>query len=289
MSFNAIQSALEGFRVTQREPRAILLWSLLHTFPLIFVLIFAGPQMVQVVSLMVQMRETDPSTMDWQAIGQANATLSLWTAPTALALSAMIKAAAARAVLTPDDNRFGYLRLGMDEVRVFGVNVVMALMFGALAGVVFLLPLSAAATPILALPALLAMMGGVVVLVWLALRLSLAVPLTVAEKRFAPFASFPLTKGRLRPLMGMAVLAGVMALLVSLLGAMVAAPLTSLTGGLESLAGADTADMGKLLLSLWPAMTSWVVISAVLAAARAAILETPFTRAYLNIKALGPK
>ena len=126
--------------------------------------------------------------------------------------------------------------------------------------------------PFLILPAVLAGLGGAAVAVWLAVRLSLVAPMTFAEQKIAIKESWAMTKGRFWPLLGMAVLAGVMSMLVGLLGSIVIAPLNLIFGGLESLAGAETTNIATLLVKFWPALLVWGVVNALLSAAQAAII-----------------
>ncbi len=131
---------------------------------------------------------------------------------------------------------------------------------------------------------MLAGLGGAAVAVWLAVRLSLVAPMTFAEQKIAIKESWAMTKGRFWPLLGMAVLAGVMSMLVGLLGSIVIAPLNLIFGGLESLAGAETTNVATLVVKFWPALLVWGVVNALLSAAQAAIIYAPFSAVYLGIK-----
>ena len=138
--------------------------------------------------------------------------------------------------------------------------------------------------PFLILPAVLAGLATAAVTIWLAVRLSLAVPITFAEQKIAIKQSWAMTKGRFWPLLGMAVLAGVMSMLVALLGSIVAAPLNLMFGGLDRLAGAETANVAVLLARFWPGLLVWAVVNAILSSAQAAIVYAPFSAAYVSIK-----
>src|SRR5690606_39135100 len=91
-------------------------------------------------------------------------------------------------------------------------------------------------------------------------------------------------KGRFWPLLGMAILAGVMSILVGLLGSIIIAPLNMIFGGLNSLIGAETTNVVALLARFWPALLIWGVVNALLSAAQAAIIYAPFSAAYLGLK-----
>ena len=121
-------------------------------------------------------------------------------------------AAACRAVLRPNDSTFGYLRVGSDEFRLLITTLVIAVIFlvvgvvtfiiggivmavtsgGALRGMQPGTPPPAAALGMLAVGSL----PGVLVMVFLAVKLSLAGPQTVGQRAIEVFGSWTLTKGR---------------------------------------------------------------------------------------------
>ncbi|MNI13882.1 hypothetical protein D3C77_392070 [compost metagenome] len=291
MSFNATESAFEGFRLARRAPWAILAWALAY---MVFFAVFfavAGSSLIHIVTLAEQVEQSaEPSMSDLATLGQAYGALMVFVLPVSLLFGAVLTTAVARAVIRPEARRFGYMRLGKDEVRVLAVTLVVGLiMLGvlfagmALAGVFGGMAASMSA-PFLILPAVLAGLATAAVTIWLAVRLSLAVPITFAEQKIAIKQSWTMTKGRFWPLLGMAVLAGVMSMLVALLGSIVAAPLNLMFGGLDRLAGAETANMAVLLMQFWPGLLVWAVVNAILSSAQAAIVYAPFSAAYLGIK-----
>ena len=122
--------------------------------------------------------------------------------------------------------------------------------------------------------------------VWMAVRLSLAVPVTMAEKRIAPFASFGVTKGHFWPLLGMAVIAFIMSILVSILGTIIALPITLATGGLEQLATMDGQSTAQILQAAGPGLLAWGVVNAIFSALQLAVIYAPFSAAYRDLKGL---
>lgn len=291
MSFNATESALEGFRLARRAPLAILTWALAY---LVFFIVFfalAGSSLIHIVTLAEQVQgSAEPSISDLMALGQAYGSLMIFALPMSLLFGAVLATAIARAVIRPAERRFGYLRLGKDELRVLLVTLAVGLiMFGVTfvgMGVVGVLAGLAAGmgAPVLILPAMLAGLAVAAVAIWLAVRFSLAVPITFAEQKIAIKESWAMSKGRFWPLLGMAVMAGVMSMLVALLGSIVAAPLNLMFGGLDRLAGAETANVAVLLTRFWPGLLIWAVVNALLSSAQAAIIYAPFSAAYLGIK-----
>ena len=160
----------------------------------------------------------------------------LWLIPLQLVVTSMLTAAITRSVVRPAESSFGYLRLGMDEVRVFLVVLVLTLLLYVVY-IACILGVAIAATMagmigegwawLLVVAAVLA---TIALMVWLAVRWSLAVPITVAEKRMAFFDSFALTRGRFWGLLGMAIIAIVMVIVIFLLTMLVTAPINMMAG-----------------------------------------------------------
>nr|WP_313632580.1 glycerophosphoryl diester phosphodiesterase membrane domain-containing protein [Brevundimonas naejangsanensis] len=291
MSFNATESAFEGFRLARRAPLAILAWAGAYVAFFAVFFIVAGGSLVNIISLAEQVEQNpSPSMSDLTMLGQAYGAMMGLALPLSLLFSAVLAAAVARSVIRPQDKRFGYLRLGRDELRVLGATLLVAVLMFALtmggALVVGVLAGMAAGTGAswLLIPAVLGGLAIVAVAIWLAVRLSLVVPVTFAEQKIAIKESWTMTKGRFWPLLGMAILAGIMSILVGLLGSIVIAPLNLIFGGLNSLIGAETTNVVALVARFWPALLIWGVVNALLSAAQAAIIYAPFSSAYLGLK-----
>lgn len=290
MSFNPTDAAFEGFRLARRAPFAILAWALAYAVFFLAFFVVAGRSLVTIITMAEQIEQTSqPSMAQLEPLMQAYGVLMIWALPLGLLFGAVLSAAIVRSVLRPEEARFGYMRLGGDELRVLGVSVVVGIIMMLASVIVFGLAgfLGGLAgglnAPFLWLPAVLLGLAGVGGLIWLAVRLSLAVPITFAERRIAVLDSFRLTKGRFWPLLGMAVIAGVMSLLVAFLGAIVAAPLTMIFGGLERLANQD-GGVVAILQAAWPALLVWTIVNAILSAAQAAIVYAPFSVAYRELR-----
>jgi hypothetical protein len=140
--------------------------------------------------------------------------------------------------------------------------------------------------PWLFIPSFLGALAAFLGLFWLAVKFSLTVPVIVAEKRFTIFESFRLTKGRFWPLFGMAILAGVMSIVVSILGSLIGLPFQiGLTGPFSQIEGG--ASIVAVLAQAAPLVIGWAVVNAVISALQLAVLYAPFSAAYRDIKAPG--
>ncbi|HEY0599599.1 hypothetical protein [Brevundimonas sp.] len=303
MTFSASDAAFEGFRLVRRKPMALVAWTLLYAVLSLASLFAMSSAIEPLMAWAERMEALDSGTATpsaeevlaaFQGLGEVMLSLA-WLIPVSLIVGAMLMAAVARAVLNPRAGGFGYLRLGMDELRVFVVTLVLAiLMFcawvavGALVGVLAGIA-GATGANWLWLVVILGGLAGVGAVIWLAIRLSLAVPITVAENRFAFFDSFGVTKGRFWPLFGMAVITIVMVLVVQFLLGIVTMPLALMTGQQMWTFGAGQ-DPEALRTAL-DVTNPWVIASAlaeaVVYALTVGVMYAPFAAAYRDIKGLG--
>lgn len=292
MTFSATEAAFEGFRVVRRTPLAIVFWSLAHV--IFFVAFFGlfGSSLATLMATTESLEGAQPSPQELQALFQTYMGFFALVMPIAIVLGSVLNAAVARSVLFPAEKSFGYMRLGGDELRVLAVSVALGIVFFAVyfvlfGAVVLVSMLAGQANPgIGILVGVLAGLAAFAVLIWLAIRLSLAIPATLAEKRIAPFASFALTRGHVLPILGMAVIAFIMSILVSLLGTIIALPITLATGGLEQLATMDGQSTAQILQAAGPGLIGWAVVNAIFSALQLAVIYAPFSAVYRDLKGL---
>lgn len=292
MSFSPTDAAFEGFRVVRRRPLTLVGWSL-------FSIVMTGVMGLLMMDTLTAFASAtqgveagvEPSMAQLEQIGRLYVGMMAWAAPLGIVFGAVLSTAVARSVLKPEAAAFAYMRLGMDEVRVALATLVVGIVMGLVGFIVFgvvgtlaTLAISGGQSALAGL-AILIGLAGVVLLLWMAVRLSLVVPITFAERRIAPFESWTLTKGRTLPLVGMAVIAFAMAIVVSMLGGVVAMPLTMATGaGLQGLAGLEDASLQEVLRAAAVPLTVWLIINSILTAMQTAIMYAPFSAAYRDIK-----
>lgn len=290
MAFSATDAAFEGFRVVRRHPMALIFWALFYMALMAAVLFLAGGSLIGLVNAAESLDPSGTPTPEtlMPLVSSYLAILAV-ILPVSLIASAMIYAAVSRAVLRPTESAFGYLRLGMDEVRVLVVSIVLAIVFMVLSVVVFgivgaVIGMTVAADqPALWLLVVLAVCAAIALFIWLAIRLSLAIPITMAERRIAIFDSFAVTKGRFWSLLGMALLAFVMSIVVSILGSLVGMPIQLATGGLSGLSNLEGQSLQVILQSAWPAIAAYIVVNAIMSALQVAVIYAPFSAAYRDI------
>jgi len=292
MSFSATEAAFEGFRIVRRKPVVVLFWSAVY-LAVFAATTFLGASSIARIMAMAEAMESSQSVGDMEQLGLAINGFMIWVAPLFLLSGAVLSAAVARSVLRPEQSAWGYLRLGKDELRILAVSVAMGLILGVLGGAGFtavsLLFVAGASSgqAILFLVALLVALGVIAGLIWLGVRLSLAVPMTLDRGRITLFDSFKATKGRFWPMLGMTLIVAIMTLVVSFLGGIVAMPVTLITGGLERLATLDGASYAETIATAWPALTAWSVINAILSALQLAVLYAPFSAVWRDVRGAG--
>lgn len=302
MAFSASDAAFEGFRLVRRNPLALVAWALVYAVLSLAALVAVSGVVDPLIQWSEAAETLESSNATPAEVGAMLQTFGViflqiaWLIPISLFVSAVLAAAVARGVLNPKAKGFGYLRFGMDEVRVTVVTFVLGLLMTALCIAVFMAVgviggISAAAGANWGwLVALAAGLGGIALLIWLAVRLSLAVPITVAENRFAFFESFAVTKGRFWPLLGMAIIAGVMTLIISFLSSVITMPLGMMSGmeGWNFSAGSDPEALRAALDITNPWVIVSSVVEAIVYALTVGVMYAPFAAAYRDIKGLGP-
>lgn len=292
MSFSATEAAFEGFRVVRRKPLTVVFWALAYVAMMGTIFALAGGSIASLMAAMETIETSGQSSPEEaMAVWRGYLPLFALIIPVGMLFGAVMNAAVVRSVIRPDQDAFGYLRLGMDELRVLAVTVVLAIlyfvfMFLVMIGIGLLIGItSAAGIPALWIVVVLAGIGAAVLMVWLAARLSLAVPITVAESRIAIFDSFAMTRKHVWPIIGMAIIAWIMSMVVGLLGGLVALPATMIlkaNGDLASMAGQPTL---QIIQAAWPLVVGWIVIQSVLSALQLAVVYAPFSSVYRDLKA----
>lgn len=302
MKFSATDAAFEGFRLVRRNPMALIAWAVLYlavTLTQIGAMGRMGSGMAEMERLGEAMETNPPQSLQdmtplLQAYGEMLSSVS-WMFPLSMLVSIMISAAVARGVIFPKTGgALGYLRIGMDEVRVAVVTLVVAILTCIIAVAAFVAAGVAGGVAVASIEGwgvlimVLLMMAAFGFIIWLAVRWSLAVPITVAEKRFAIFDSFKVTRGRFWSLLGMAILAGVLAVVVWLLSLIVSGPISIMSGmGLAGLDSDDPAAVFEAFSYSNPWVIASAVVNAIIGALTVGVVYAPFSAAYLALTGKG--
>ncbi|NBB62955.1 hypothetical protein GVN18_27190 [Pseudomonas sp. ODNR1LW] len=243
MSFSATDAAFEGFRVTRRNPTAVLLWAVVWLIALMVSALIAAP-LIEPHMAELQAANGDINALSPEALRAFALAMTGFLPPLVLA-QALVAPAVYRAVLEPEDRRFGFLRLGKVEARMLAVLLLLVVIQIAL-NVGADLAVRGANAVIGLAGSLVVNLVGFALGLWLSARLSLVAPLTMRRDGLPIQEGWKRTGPIVWHLIGVNVLAVAMSLLVGLLLALVAWPMMALMSG----AGASAGVAALLLMML---------------------------------------
>lgn len=236
------EAAFEGFRVTRRHPGAVLLWAAVWLVGFVAMLVAAAPFLAPWMDEIATAEGGGPETLSAGA-QRAIQLAGFAFMPVALLIQAVLLPAAYRAVLRPEERRFGYLRIGRDEARILLVSITLAVVSVALniAGGW----LEHLATTSAGLPAgLLVSLAVFVVTLIFSVRASLIAPLTFARRKLSFIEGWRASGPRFWPLLGLTVIVATMAIVVMILLILIGWPLWTIVAG----PGGAAAGIGALLM-----------------------------------------
>lgn len=294
-NLSSTDMAFEGIRLARERPMAILTWA-----ALIFVMTLLGAAALIGIAgeamgeLSELQGETQPDPAEALRLLGSILPAMLVFLPLVLVLYGVLYAAVNRAVLRPEAARGAPLKLGGEELRqglvILLLSLVLLFAYVVLAVVVALVAAAAgSANP--AAGGLLAFVGiglALVLMLFLAVRLSLASPLTFDEGRVRVLQSWHLTRGRFWPLFGGYVLAAALALVIYLLALVVFVAVAAVVGGgLEAIGDIFNPDMSSLGAYFTPATLAYTAFSSLLSALMIAITVGAAAEAYRQIRGNG--
>jgi len=195
-----VGSILSGtFRFVGNNVRAILVWSAI-IFVLNLVMMAMMRPLYETQIAMLQQAGAPPAM---PAIGPFFLAMLV-----GLAVFVMLAAATFRAVLFPEQGRFAYLRLGMDELRLLGCALVLIICFYLImivVGVAMAMVLALVSATLGGSAVTGALLVGVPMLIlsaWLTTRLALAGPLTILQRKIVIGPAWRLSRGHFWQLLG---------------------------------------------------------------------------------------
>jgi hypothetical protein len=282
-------TAVEGFRLIRREPKSVLAWGAA------LVVLLGAPGLLVMQQLSPLFAEASEGLSD-EAADLLFARVRLFVPILWLAMIAaytVFAGAVLRAVITPEDRRFLYLRLGKAEFWMALSAVVGLIMF-----YIALLLVVIALILILAVPMGLMYGDGtapqlsyvhwVIVLAvigayYFMLRFSMAPIMSFAERRFRLFESWSFTRGNGWRLLGLAAVLAAATFLIEVILLLVFS--SGLAPALLG-AGSDPVAAERQILALYASPMIWlaVIIGGLLGGAYMALAVAPWARAYLAMK-----
>lgn len=206
-TFSIGEALAAPVRVIRRHPLAVFIWGLTMV---VFSLAIAGVFLGMMIDLPLGEGESAQAPAEIVARMAALQGLSLLANVGQLVLGVVLWTATMRATLRIGrPERYFFMRLGMDELRIGVVGLALGL--GAYAAVIVLVLLGVAigavawqANEALAiLLGFLMMLGLIAAVIYAMARLSLIAPATLILERFAFVEGWNLAKGRMRSLLGL--------------------------------------------------------------------------------------
>ena len=264
-----------GFRVIARNPAAIGVWAVFY------LVVGLGPSMLLMPGL------GHPMSADPQAAFTAISKMMVWMPflwVLSLAHAAIAYGAVYRAVLTPEDGRYFYLRLSRQELWLGLTLLVMLVLFVAFTGVAAII-IGVLSRSVPGVVTFLAIVGALAVVVWLALRLSMAGLMAFTERRFVLMESWTLTQGLGWKLFGVAFCQVVIILALELVVLLPTMLVLGLTGAFKGLA--EAAKAGHPLAYPLPVIAAYLIVLPIFGALMYAILGGPWASIYQQID--GPR
>lgn len=294
--FSASEAALEGFRITRENPRAFGAWVAVS-----FAVSVLGIVIDAFMPASIKHGLDTISADQTLTPGQLLDTLILIAPILALGLAVLSIMAAAvyRLIFRHDDTRFGYLRLGADELRLMGLTLIyigltIALVVGVSMVAAIVVALVAMAAPAAqAFMSLVATVFSFGVVIFVLVRLSLAPVATFAERRLSIFESWGLTRGHFWPLLGAYVLAFacifVIGLLILIVFSAVAGAIMLVSGGqLSDVGGMLKPEAGSLRSYFSIGIIAYMLVSSVFSALYNAVIAAPGAVAYQQLHGTPP-
>jgi len=300
-SFSASDAALTGFRVVREHPKAVGIWAVIQFVISLGFTVgtvrFAGPALMSLNAANSAPARDPAKTMAiFQQLGPYYLCLILFS----LAFYPILYATMNRAVLRPSEEKFGYIRLGADELRQLGL-LLLVLLFGLVAYIAIIVVSVAVLTPLslmfaggsggltnsnLFIGLFAVVFGLAVICLWIYVwtRLSLAPSLTFATGKINLFGSWRLTRGLFWPMLGAYLVALVLAMIVWLLTTVISLAATALLGGgMGGLGSLFSPDMSALATYPNPARLVSLVISAMSSALLWPVMMTPAPAIYKSL------
>ena len=193
--------AFAGFDVVRRKPLAVLVWGLVMFAFFLAILVSVTAMFGSLWQAVEQADGAEPSLGDVLAM-QVQLMMfqfGIWLA--SILVRVVLTCAVFRAVLEPQDDRFAYMRLGKAELLValvllcLSIILTILIMGGLLVGVGVTMAAWAASKALAIGLGMLIFLALLVLFAWVGVRLSIALPMTFAERRFRFFEAWVLTRG----------------------------------------------------------------------------------------------
>jgi hypothetical protein len=300
--FSFGQAIGAGFKILGRRPLTVLIWAVAYLVlvaaPSFGLMAWVMPQMIASFRDAAQHAVHGVAPVPADAVAMRSNLFALqpllWLAQ--VAAHAILMAAVFRAVLTPDDSKWGYLRLGREELWLGLTNLVLTVMAAIMILTLFI-PLGIglgvgmasaqhgqvpgpASLPLLWLIAAV----GVAAIAWVLVRLCLAPAMAFATRRFVLYESWQLTRGHALKIFGVILVLVVLVWLFELVtlgfgGAFMARGLMGGAGWQAAMKGSPS----DILQHMAPMLTGVVVLVSVIGMIIYTLIMAPLASIYQQL------
>ncbi|MDR3511277.1 MAG: hypothetical protein P4L73_06565 [Caulobacteraceae bacterium] len=291
----------EGFSLIRRRPGVVVTWGLAQVLVTAAAMLLFAPFFLHTFGdALRQARgggapQTPPDLQNIVRMQSMSYLVNL----VSLFANSIIYCAVFRAVLHPEQGRFGYLRVGAPELFLFVLIIggYIALMVGAVVAAIPIVIVAVILAGVHAVPAavILGIVAGIaafVVMAYLILRVSLVGPMMVDDGKFHLTEAWALTRGKVASLLAVGLVLLVVLIAVEMIIALVLIALGfgvvgSLAGGLRNLPVFFQQPTQVLLPKLAPLLAVAAVAWVPVAGALLAIMGAPWARAYRDLRPKG--
>lgn len=308
--FSSSGAVSAGFDLIGKRPVSVILWGVVY---LLILLVPTGlvlawlasdlPSLLKDLQAAQARAANEPAAFPPMGVFRLQMRLMLLQpvlVVATLGARALVTGAIFRAVLEPENRAYASLRFGKAELWlalllfakefILGVFILGVFLSGAILAVLGWMLSGVVPEPwtgwVRALLIFASVIGVVVVSIWLVLRLSLAAPMTFAEKEFRLFESWTLTRGHSWRLLGVALLLGLIGIGIGMV--MNIFLFVGAGGVLQQLMRIDRAEnplaqLPALLAALTPVLVTLGLVELLAAGPTMAIFTAPWAHIYREL------
>jgi len=298
--FSVSAAAGAGFKLIGRRPVSVIFWGIFYVLiGVIPIFALMGPYFLSVSDMMRQIAQhpdTPPSPEMFNSMRSQMFLLNPAINLLSLAVRTVLCAAVFRAVLEPRKSGFAYLRLGMQEIWIFLVTLVeiILIVIGMIAAILLTVVIAGVIGSAVSKPAgvLTGVILGLIVavgLIWVLLRLSMATPMSFADREFRLFESWRVTRGHagqlfLLALLMMVIGIGLEMVILAILGVAAFAFMGPMLVNHDALMNFFRQDPQVWMRAAAPFFVAWAVVMALLIGPVMAIFIAPWAAAYRMLR-----